>query len=100
MRCETCEGIGVIHCISGQWIGWKPCPACNGTGIASCCDGAVGGPDEVTNGGTVDPRNPDYSRPGIFATHNCWKCSDGIDLSCCPTPDRPGNCGYSHARDD
>jgi hypothetical protein len=49
---------------------------------------------------TIDPRDPDYSRPGIFADHNCWKCKDGRDLSRCPTPDHPGNCGFPHARND
>lgn len=47
-----------------------------------------------------DPRDPDYSRPGIFATHNCWRCKDGSEPARCPTPDRPGNCGYPHARND
>lgn len=47
-----------------------------------------------------DPRDPDYSRPGIFAHHNCSRCKDGAELSRCPTPDRPGNCGYPHARND
>lgn len=61
---------------------------------------ATRGPDEATNTGAVDPRDPDHSLPGIFATHNCWKCKDGTDLSRCPTPDRPGNCGYPHARND
>lgn len=32
--------------------------------------------------------------------HNYWKCNDGSDLSRCPTPDRPGNCGYPIARND
>lgn len=44
-----------------------------------------------------DPRDPDYSRPGIFATHNCWKCKDG-KLPCVASV--PGNCGYPHARND
>lgn len=48
----------------------------------------------------IDPRDPDYSRPGIFAHHNCSRCKDGADLSRCPTPDSPGNCGYPHARND
>lgn len=47
-----------------------------------------------------DPRDPDYSRPGIFAHHNCSRCKNGTDLSRCPTPERPGNCGYPHARND
>lgn len=48
----------------------------------------------------IDPRDPDWSRPGIFATHNCWKCRDGSAPHRCPTPERPGNCGYPHARND
>lgn len=48
----------------------------------------------------VDPRDPDYSRPGIFAYHNCWKCKDGTQPERCPTRERPGNCGYPYARND
>lgn len=48
----------------------------------------------------VDPREPDHTRQGIFVHHNCARCKDGTDLSRCPTPDRPGNCGYPHARND
>ena len=48
----------------------------------------------------LDPRDPDPSRFGIFRNHNCWRCNDGRDLSRCPMPDRPGNCGYPHARND
>lgn len=48
----------------------------------------------------VDPHDPDPFRSGIFATHNCWKCKDGSNPSRCPTPDRPGNCGYPTARND
>lgn len=52
-----------------------------------------------------DPRDPRSDaemagRDPIFRTHNCWKCKDGSDLSRCPTPERPGNCGYPHARND
>ena len=43
----------------------------------------------------IDPRDPD-----IFRDHNCWKCQDGTRPGRCPTPDRPGNCGYPHARND
>ena len=25
----------------------------------------------------VDPREPDHSRPGIFAYHNCYRCEHG-----------------------
>jgi hypothetical protein len=27
----------------------RPCPACHGGGTESCCEGAVGGPEDVTN---------------------------------------------------
>jgi hypothetical protein len=30
-----------------------PCPACGGCGWLSCCEGAVGGPYEVTNTGAL-----------------------------------------------
>lgn len=48
----------------------------------------------------TDAREPDRTRDGIFRDHNCWKCKDGQQLDRCPTPDRPGNCGYPHARND
>ena len=48
----------------------------------------------------VDPRDPDYSRQGIFRYHNCSRCQNGARLDRCPTPDAPGNCGQPHARND
>lgn len=39
-------------------------------------------------------------REGIFRAHRCWKCDDGRHLDRCPTPHRPGNCGYPRARND
>src|SRR6185312_547124 len=42
---------------------------------------------------TRDSRDPDHSRSGIFVYHNCSRCKNGTDLSRCPTPDVPGNCG-------
>ncbi len=59
MRCETCHGIGdLLVDIAMQPVTrlrdaamMIPCPACCGTGIASCCDGAIGGPEEETNKG-------------------------------------------------
>ena len=58
MQCETCNGIGKILYVHDPIRPQRAsdvavCPTCNGTGIASCCDGAVGGPDEVTNTGTA-----------------------------------------------
>jgi hypothetical protein len=47
-----------------------------------------------------DPRDSHPTREGIFRLHNCWKCNNGADLSKCPTPKTPGNCGYPHARND
>jgi hypothetical protein len=35
-----------------------PCPACGGSGQASCCEGAVGGADEITNTPRGSQRNP------------------------------------------
>lgn len=47
-----------------------------------------------------DPRDSDYSRSGIFVHHNCARCNHGRNLFRCPTPNRPGNCGYPYARND
>lgn len=44
-----------------------------------------------------DPRDPDYSRPGFFADHNCWKCRNGQQS--CVRGD-PRCCEYPHARND
>ncbi len=45
---------------------------------------------------TPDPRDPDYSRPGIFAYHNCWRCKDGAKPC---VQGHPHQCEYPHARD-
>lgn len=39
MRCETCQGSGERRVISGEFVGWRPCPDCNGFGVSHCCDG-------------------------------------------------------------
>lgn len=45
----------------------------------------------------VDPRDPDYSRTGIFINHNCWKCDSGKK----PCPHGGAhNCEHPHARND
>ena len=44
-----------------------------------------------------DPRELDNSRPGIFATHNCWKCQDGTKPCVAGSPSR---CEYPRARND
>ena len=44
-----------------------------------------------------DPRDPDYSRSGMFQTHNCWKCGDGARPCVAGGPHR---CEYPHARND
>lgn len=44
-----------------------------------------------------DPRDPDHSRPGIFAYHNCSRCDDG------KRPCKQGNprqCEFPIARND
>lgn len=45
----------------------------------------------------IDPRDPDYSRAGMFRDHNCSYCGDGKH------PCRqggPNRCEYPHARND
>lgn len=70
MRCETCQGSGKTMRDSLPAAGvmpgdpehppgacrsiWEPCRACNGSGQQPCFDGAVGVPDEPTNGSTTD----------------------------------------------
>ena len=49
------------------------------------------------NAPAPDPRDPDYSRKGIFQTHNCWRCKDGAKS--CPNGN-PRNCENLHARND
>ncbi len=44
-----------------------------------------------------DPRDPDYSREGMFQTHNCWKCNDGAKPCVAGSPLQ---CEYPHARND
>lgn len=44
-----------------------------------------------------DPRDPDYSRIGIFVNHNCSRCRDG-ELPC--KSGNPNRCEYPHARND
>lgn len=44
-----------------------------------------------------DPRDPDYSREGIFVLHNCFRCDSGR-LSC--VQGNPSRCEYPRARND
>jgi hypothetical protein len=44
-----------------------------------------------------DPRDPDYTREGVFIYHNCWKCNSG-KLPC--VHGSPSRCGLPHARND
>lgn len=45
----------------------------------------------------VDPRDPDYSKEGIFVYHNCSRCNDG-KKPC--VEGNPLKCQYPHARND
>jgi hypothetical protein len=45
----------------------------------------------------LDPRDPDYSRDGIFQTHNCWMCDHGR-LKC--VNGSYAQCSYPRARND
>lgn len=44
-----------------------------------------------------DPRDDDYTRKGVFASHNCSYCQDG-KLPC--RQGNPRQCEYLHARND
>jgi hypothetical protein len=44
-----------------------------------------------------DPRDSEYSRPGLFSTHNCWRCKNGAELCIRGYPSR---CEYPYARND
>lgn len=44
-----------------------------------------------------DPRDPDYTKEGIFQYHRCWKCNDG-EKPC--VNGNPRQCDYPHARND
>jgi len=45
----------------------------------------------------VDPRDPDYSREGVFVDHNCWRCDSG-KKPC--IKGNPRDCDTLHARND
>ena len=61
MRCETCQGDGLV---SGNWTGeqrnnsYRPCPNCNGTGLQHCCEGVCAQPEEEDGSREVDPVSP------------------------------------------
>jgi hypothetical protein len=46
---------------------------------------------------SIDPRDPDTSRTGVFVLHNCWRCQNGAAR--CVSGD-PRQCEYLHARND
>lgn len=46
---------------------------------------------------TLDPREPDHSRQGMFVYHNCSRCDDGRKPC---IQGIPGQCEYPHARND
>ena len=50
MICPACHGLlgEFIDLPDGRGRLWRPCSVCTG-GIASCCDGAVGLAEDVTN---------------------------------------------------
>lgn len=45
-----------------------------------------------------DPRDPDYSREGVFQDHNCYRCDSGKKP--CVRGGNPGKCPYLRARND
>ena len=44
-----------------------------------------------------DPRDPDYTREGIFIYHNCYRCSSGA-RPC--VNGHPSRCDIPRARND
>jgi len=44
-----------------------------------------------------DPRDPDYTRVGMFVLHNCSRCKDGREPCIAGNPHQ---CEYPHARND
>lgn len=44
-----------------------------------------------------DPRDPDYTRSGMFILHNCFRCKDGREAC---VVGNPRQCEYPHARND
>lgn len=46
---------------------------------------------------TLDPREDDPTREGIFRSHNCWRCSHGARPCARGAANR---CEYPHARND
>ena len=61
MRCEACQGRGLIsvpHIPSLGLYSTTPCRACGGTGVAHCCDGPVGGPDDVPPDVALSEKTP------------------------------------------
>lgn len=55
-------------------------------------------PSTPTNtDGARDPRDPDYTRTGMFVLHNCWRCKSG-KRPC--VRGNPNQCEYPHARND
>ncbi len=45
----------------------------------------------------TDPREPDYSRSGVFINHNCWRCDSGRKPC---IKNNPRDCDTLHARND
>jgi hypothetical protein len=46
---------------------------------------------------SLDPRDPDPTREGLFRDHNCWKCQNGKKPCVMGNPNR---CDNLHARND
>lgn len=47
----------------------------------------------------LDPRDPDYSREGVFVYHNCYRCDHGRK-ACVRGHTSPRNCPNLYARND
>ena len=68
-------------------------PICESCALAWIEDAAKDAPEKP------DPRDPDYSREGIFQTHNCYRCNNGEE-PCARGLKLRYLCDNLHARND
>lgn len=56
MRCEACQGTGVLLCQIGRTVEiHEPCPVCVGLREVNCCDGICEQPEKDDGGENICP---------------------------------------------
>lgn len=63
MRCETCQGTGLVRSLSSYPL-IDPCPDCTG-GVAHCCDGLV---EQGTAHSSAPEKDPGETISGHITT--------------------------------